>query len=404
MSRVALNPSGKFFGCIPHPPYSERSSLKDSSQDTTVMLWLALKDLCTPRSRFCVISRLCATSYHMARLDPTVGTKYDSISDYGSYKNAIFTHRLPESTAQQSPLLVTLHSRLRLPKEYTYSTLSQALNLDKYGGLANNYGLSILGKSFLSYYVSEHLLMKYPRLPMAVHNAAVDSYMGEEVLGDIGKSWGIEIDRTSKLDKSLAQEPEALQYGRLRYLSDNVKQLKPEEPGVHELSPEEVRSMKGDNGWFLRKEVAAYSSLVRAIVGGLYTHCGEEAAKTFIHKHFLSRKVPLQEMFQFSKPTRELARVCEKLGFKDPLEIRLIAETGRLSSHAIFVAGAFIGCEKLGEGVGSSLNEAKTRAVVNALMSYYLYSPITTEGTEVKFPSEEDYKFEGVVGTGDVAI
>lgn len=68
------------------------------------------------------------------------------------------------------------------------------------------------------------------------------------------------------------------------------------------------------------------------------------------------------------------------------------------------MAGAFVGKEKLGEGVGSSLGEAKTRAVVNALISYYMYSPISAEGTEIKLPSEEKYQFEGIVGTGDVAI
>lgn len=276
--------------------------------------------------------------------------------------------------------------------------------MDKFGGLANNFGLSTLGKTFLSYYVSEHLLLKYPRLPMSVHNAAVDSYMGVEVLAQIGKSWGIEVDRSSKLDKHLAQEPDFLQYGRLRYLSERAKELKAEETGIHELSPEELATLDQELNLFTHREIEAYASVVRAIVGGIYTHSGEEAAKQFIIQHILSRKVPLQDMFQFNKPTRELSRVCEKLGLQDPLEIRLIAETGRLSAHAIFVAGAFVGPEKLGEGVGSSLNEAKTRAVVNALISYYLYTPISAEGTEIKLPSEENYKFEGIVGTGDVAI
>lgn len=357
-----------------------------------------------PRSRLSFGSRVRVSSYNTAQFDTSLGPKYESITDYGSYRNSVFTHRLPESTAEQSPQLAALHSRLRLPKQFSYSTLSQALNMDKFGGLANNFGLSTLGKTFLSYYVSEHLLLKYPRLPMAVHNAAVDSFMGTEVLGEVGKSWGIEVDRSSKLDKHLAQEPEFMQYGRLRYLSERSKELKAGEPGVHELSAEELATVDNQTQAFVHRETEAYASAVRAIIGGLYTHCGEEATKSFIHSHFLSRKVPLQEMFQFSRPTRELARVCEKLGLNDPLEIRLIAETGRLSAHAVFVAGAFVGQEKLGEGVGSSLGEAKTRAVVNALISYYLYSPISAEGTEIKLPSEENYRFEGIVGTGDVAI
>lgn len=349
------------------------------------------------------VSRVSSASYHVAQLDKSLGTKYESLGDYGSYKNSIFTHRLPESTAQQSPPLVALHSRLRLPELYSHSTLSQALNLDKFGGLANNFGLNTLGKNLLSYYVSEHLLMKYPRLPMAVHNAAVDAYMGSETLALIGKSWGIEVDSNSKLQKHLAQEPDALQYGKLRFLSDDAKE-KVQESGAHELSAEELASLDVSSNSFLTKEQDAFASAVRAVIGGLYTHEGEEATKTFIETHILSRKVPLTEMFQFSKPTRELARLCDKLELEDPLEVRLIAETGRLSAHAIYVAGAFSGGNKLGEGVGSSLNEAKTRAVVNALLSYYLYTPISEEGTAVKVPSEDNYKFEGIVGLGDVAI
>lgn len=348
-------------------------------------------------------SRTFAASYHAVQLDKSLGTKYESLADYGSYKNSIFTHRLPESTAQQSPPLVALHSRLRLPESYSHSTLSQALNMDKYAGLANNFGLNTLGKNLLSYYVSEHLLIKYPRLPMAVHNAAVDAYMGPETLAEIGKAWGIEVDTTSKLQKHLAQEPDTLQYGKLRFLSDDAKE-QVQESGVHELSEEELRTVDISTNSYLSREQDAYASAVRAVVGGLYTHVGEEGTKLFIEAHILSRKVPLTEMFQFSKPTRELARLCDKLELEDPLEVRLIAETGRLSAHAIYVAGAFSGGNKLGEGVGSSLSEAKTRAVVNALMSYYLYTPISEEGTAVKVPSEDNYKFEGIIGLGDVAI
>lgn len=336
--------------------------------------------------------------YHVNRPDKSLKTEFRDITDYGSYKNTIFTHRLPESSAQQSPLLVSLHARLQLPKSYSYSTLSQALNLNKYQGLANNFGLNTLGKNLLSYYVSEYLLVRFPRLPMTIHNAAVDSYMGVNTLYEIGKAWGIETDTSSSLEKHLAQESHLLQYGKLRYLTEDAKaEANDLEPGVSRLSTHEITTNTST-------EAQAYASAVRSIIGGLYTHCGEDVAKTFINYHILSRKLPLESMFQFSRPTRELVRVCDKLGMNLAIDIRLMAETGRLSAHAVYVAGAFCGNEKLGEGVGLSLNEAKTRAVVNALMSYYLYSPINENGDPVKLPSDEGYEFEGIVGTGDVAI
>lgn len=341
--------------------------------------------------------------YHVSKLDKSLQTNYDSVKDYGSYKNNIFTHRLPESTAQQSPLLITLHSRLNLPQSYTLSTLSQALNMIKFEGLANNFGLNTLGKTLLSYYVSEYLLVRYPRLPMPVHNAAVDAYMGVETLHDVGKKWGIQVDTSSKLEKYLALEPEFIKFGKLRYISEDEKE-ETREPGVTELSEEEARTINKIDNSYLSREAEAYASAVRSIIGGIYTHCGESVAKSFINQHILSRKVPLENMFQFSKPTRELVRLCDKIGLSEPVEIRLIAETGRLSSHAIYVAGVFCGNEKIGEGIGGSLQESKTRAVVHSLMSYYLYSPITEDGNEVKLPSDKDYKFQGIVGIGDVSI
>ena len=41
-------------------------------------------------------------------------------------------------------------------------------------------------------------------------------------------------------------------------------------------------------------------------------------------------------MFEFKRPISELIRLCDKLEFKQPVSIRLIAETGRLSAHPQF--------------------------------------------------------------------
>ncbi|RCK55663.1 54S ribosomal protein L3, mitochondrial [Candida viswanathii] len=251
---------------------------------------------------------------------------YDSKGDYSSYKLSIFTHRLPETTAKQS---------------FQLSTLSQCLNLisdaDETNGLANNYGLS-------------HLLLTYPRLPTAIHNAAVDSYMG------VHHYWRFPVGQI------LGQESEFMKFGRLRYLKESQKSDKYYTTGQ--------RSITG-------VQEHAYSKVVSGVIGGLYTHSGEPAAKEFIKDHILSRK-----------PIKELVRLCDKLEFKDPVTIRLIAETGRLSSEAI----------------GGSLKEAEQRAAVNALLGYYLYSPINEKGEQIGVPSDKDYKFEGVIDIGDVAI
>ncbi|KAI5964749.1 MRPL3 [Candida pseudojiufengensis] len=316
--------------------------------------------------------------------------------------NNIFIHRLPESTAEQSPLLVSLHSRLNLSSKFKLSTLSQCLNLLKPNtkeseGLANNYGLNILGKTLLSYYVSEYLLINYPRLPMTIHNHSIDAYMGTKTLSEIGRSWGIEVDSISKIDKFLGQESEFIKYGRLRYLNNENKEVNKnfQVSGIEEIIDPVTK---------LNKEDIAYASAVRSIIGGIYTHCGEDVAKQFIKDHILSRYINFEKMFEFNKPISELIRLCDKLQFKEPLTIRLIAETGRLSAHPQYLAGCFIGNEKLGEGIGSSLKEAQIRSSINSLLSYYLYSPINQEGDKIKLPSDENYKFEGIIDIGDVAI
>ncbi|CAK9435534.1 mitochondrial 54S ribosomal protein mL44 [Lodderomyces beijingensis] len=315
------------------------------------------------------------------------------------YQSNIYIHRLPESTSEQSPLLVALHSRLNLSPKFQLNTLSQCLNslpVAKNDGLANNFGLNTVGKTLLSYYVAEYLLLHYPRLPMPIHNAAVDSLMGVEALSSIGRSWGIEVDELTKLDKFLGKQSEFLKYGRLRFLDEDAKSQNIQVAGI-----EEVLSQQQQH---LTKEDIAYAAAVRSIIGGIYTHCSEEAAKQFIQDHILSRKVPLAEMFQFSQPINELVRLCDKLQFEEPVAIRLIAETGRKSASPQFLAGVFVGNEKLGEGIGSSLKEAQTRASINSLLAYYLYSPITAEGDQISVPSDANHKFEGVVGLGDVAI
>ena len=83
-------------------------------------------------------------------------------------------------------------------------------------------------------------------------------------------------------------------------------------------------------------------------------------------------------MFDFKNPARELARLCARENFEAPVG-RLMSETGRYSRNAVFVVGIYSGTNLMGEGHGGSLDEAKTRAAVNALKGWYLYSPLVKD-------------------------
>ena len=130
----------------------------------------------------------------------------------------------------------------------------------------------------------------------------------------------------------------------------------------------------------------ACSKFIHALLASIYLHLGRRAAKRFFNEHILSRHLDVSRLFAFKMPTRDLAKLCAREGFEPPVA-RILSETGRLSRSPVFVVGVFAGNEKLGEGQGASLNEARTRAAVQALKGWYLYSPI-----DFRVPSDAEGK------------
>lgn len=290
---------------------------------------------------------------------------------------------VPEDLATRSPSLVTLHKRLNLPKSFKLSTLARCLtcrssqlptdlstpsagasfpNTVPANRLHDNHGLNIFGKNLLTYHVTRQTIAKYPRLPTVVLNAAVDAYISQNVLANIGRSWGIELEHSSVLDRFLKEEPVQITLGKLRFFNNTLKK----EDGVELILNQNF------------SEDSAYALAVRSIIGALwaYTHeVNPSLAFKFIDDHVLSRKLDVSKIFQFEQPTRELAVLCRREGLPHPVS-KLLAESGRLSKAPVFIVGVFSGTEKLGEGFGSSLKEAKARAATDALMKWYCYEPV----------------------------
>lgn len=146
------------------------------------------------------------------------------------------------------------------------------------------------------------------------------------------------------------------------------------------------------------------SCAVRAIFAGVYLHEGGlSAVRQFIRLHILSRKLEIEQLFLIKKPTVELARLCSREGFAAPVA-RLHAETGRRSSHAVFVVGVYSGEECLGEGHGGSLDEARIRASTNALKAWYLYSPLEKTAPSLKLEDQKAKFKPAFVDVGEVII
>lgn len=258
-------------------------------------------------------------------------------STKSSHFNAkTFKSVITEEVAARSPQLVTLHSRLQLPSSYKLSTLARCLTCIKADRkYPSNYGLSVFGKNLLTYYASEHFLMKYPRLPLSVHNNAVDSVLGDEALYVIGKNWGIEFEETTELQKYLEDVPEEHVVGKLRF-----------DPAEESIETNFSKVHAASN-YKLTRQVAM-ASAVKSIIGGFYASTKSSTeTKNFINNYLLRpRKVDMQALFEFLQPTRELAVLCRRQNLESPVS-RLLSETGRVSKRPVFIVGVFSGTEKL---------------------------------------------------------
>lgn len=272
----------------------------------------------------------------------------------------------------------------------------------------NNASLAALGNDLLGYYMAEHLLCHYPRLPLEVVFAAQAAYVGPKALGTVAQEWGVEV----AAEPGGEVDPGLLQFRRTPpgTVPTGFKGTRPDKsskwrrgmssrvvyddafgelqgavtvaPTAHSAAATEVPNAT---------LAVAATTFVRALFGAIYLHAGAAATQMFFSAHVLSRRLDMASLFVLAQPTRDLSRLCAREGFEAPVA-RILAESGRLSRHPVFVVGVYSGADKLGEGAGASLNEARFRAAAAALKGWYLYSP----AGEIMVPSD----VEGEQGQG----
>lgn len=313
------------------------------------------------------------------------GAQY-STSSYVEKHTKVRGEPIPAEAASNSPGIQALAARLNL-KNVPATTLARSL-IDSTSSLkyVNNAGLAKFGKTLLSFYVSEHFMTKYPRLPSQVLKHLVDSYTGMAALSELGQMWGVQPDTRSALDRYLSSNSDEQVLGRLSF-SDKQETV---ESGVT------VVDQAGVDSTDLRNAMGAF---VRSLVTSVYAHNGIGAAQEFINDYIVApRKLDVSKLMLFSRPTRELAVLCAREGLEPPVS-RLIAESGRYSNQAVFVVGVFSGSSKIGEGQGTSLREARTRASVNALQGWYLYSPSSAVMEKAKSENRAAY-----IDAGEIVI
>lgn len=314
----------------------------------------------------------------------------------------------PVSAAGESAKLAALHARLYLPSRLPLETLARTLvdaSADSNPNF-NNESLATLGQDLLTYYASEHLICTYPRLPMTVIFAAMYAYVGPKTLAAMTREWGVELAATpgGEVDPGFLQFKRVLPGTELNTGEEEVRTTRPSnyqsswrkgltsrivyddefgEPVKAPTKPSSPADAANTPGVTAEQASATF---IRAVMGAIYLHAGRPAAKRFFEQHILSRHLNISELFNFSQPARDLSRLCAREGFERPVA-KIISETGRKSRHPVFVVGIYSGEDKLGEGAGASLMEARTRAAVAALKGWYLYSPLT-----VRVPSSMEEK------------
>ena len=389
----------------------------------------------SPRTRPCCFSRKYqyqypAQPFNLLRLQSSAAVSVRNTSepeDDIKPRDSIDLTLLPSpppSRAHSSARLSALHARLVLPPRIPLETLARCL-VDPSADINphfNNASLSDLGYDLLGYYASEAILCRYPRLPIAITFATMEAYCGPRTLAAITREWGVEVAAApgGEVDPGFLQctrreagnasvNGTGIQVKDLSKAADGLStQSKSELPargwrrGVSSMTirgdyfGEEIERTATDYAERpeLREEDAqrkadagvtvedASTRFVRALMGAMYLHAGKKAAFNFFKAHILSRHLDVSTLFHFQQPTLDLSKLCAREGFESPVA-RILSETGRKSRHPVFVVGVFAGNDKLGEGSGSSLDEARIRAAVGALKGWYLYSPL-----EVRVPSE----------------
>ncbi|KAK6343465.1 hypothetical protein TWF730_011054 [Orbilia blumenaviensis] len=330
---------------------------------------------------------------------------------------------VPSLLPTQSAKLAALHGRLGLPNKYPLATLGRALidpTAEPQHHL-NNDGLSNLGNVLLGYYTSEYLMVQYPRLPYEILKTAMNGYVGPQALSAVGTGWGVE----AAFAPGETVDPGLLQFNRVAPgtplykvqggVGFNIPRKRnrmvpnfENNPSVDAILANESPEMRAAReaqrpGQDATTLELAMASFVRAAVAGVYLHNGGlPFTKEFVHAHILSRKLDIDKLFQFEQPTRELSRLCVREGFQQPIA-RLEKETGRYSRHAVFIVGVYSGEEKLGEGQGSSLPEAKIKAAISALKGWYLYSPVSGADLPSKTDGQPNLPFKpAVIDVGDI--
>lgn len=292
--------------------------------------------------------------------------------------------------------LSALYSSLSLPSNYPHSTLFEILHAKSAERPYNLEKYSVLGSSLVGFYVSEYALTRWPRLPKTVREGLMWSYTAPPVLAHVTRSFGIQV-----ADCSV----EGFDWDKAYSNADIIANSEIEQNNCAERL-QGIESLGQKLTW----EDMVCADFTKALIGTLYVHGSQEVVKSWINDWILSRFLHPKSLFAFKSPMRELSRLCQREGLTEPA-LRLISETGRATRFPVYNVGAYVGEEIVGEGVGSSIAEAKFRAAANSLKAWYLWEnknykeclPSNTITTEQSNGTAQNFK-PSYIDPGEIII
>jgi len=188
--------------------------------------------------------------------------------------------------------------------------------------LVSNERLEFLGDAILEFIISKTLYLKYPELPEGVLTAMRSRVVCTESLAKLGKK---------------------LKLGQFLFLS------------------------KGEEAGGGRENKSLLANTFEALIGAIFLDKGLKTTENFIEKKF--NHIINQLNRSQLKDAKSLLQEKVQEEKKVTPTYKILAEEGP-DHNKIFTVGVFAGSKKLGQGKGSSKQEAEEKAAQIALEKY----------------------------------
>ncbi|KAJ3355006.1 hypothetical protein HDU83_004177 [Entophlyctis luteolus] len=205
---------------------------------------------------------------------------------------------------------------------------------------------TLLGDRLLIFHLTQFVMRKYPALPAHAVESVVRAFCGDSALASVGRNLGV---------------PEVMRWKKT--LPSSASSARP---------PATADNAAAAAGATQAVSAVVVARVVQSLVGAIFREHGAPGVAAFIKGHILSREVDVVAHLRLNANPKGTLRAILAAQKKPPPVSRMLQETGRLSSNPVFIVGVYSGIEKIGQGFGSSIAMAETRACKNALETHYL--------------------------------